>query len=283
MGNLNKKEIHDMFQRIKAGEKERIEDLYVKYKDLIINISFSIVKDRNIAEEISQNVFLKILKIDKEVFPDNNELSWIYTITKNQTIDYLRKQHTNIDIDSIYEIDDENNEIENIVEQDTYNKIIEGLEEKEREIISLKIISGMTFREIGEILEMPTATVQWKYYKAMHTLELLLSNMALFIITTVIYIKRKNIDNEKQEDIANNETHENIKIDGITSDKIEITTSSQNATTSSYIKESLFGFSMIFLIFTIIFGIIFAKHQQKRKIKRLNKLGVFLYSKIRKE
>ena len=94
--------------------------------------------------------------------------------------------------------------------------------------------------------------------------------LALFIITTVIYIKRKNIDNEKQEDIANNETHENIKIDGITSDKIEITTSSQNATTSSYIKESLFGFSMIFLIFTIIFGIIFAKHQQKRKIKRLN-------------
>ena len=270
MGNLNKKEIHDMFQRIKAGEKEGIEDLYVKYKDLIINISFSIVKDRNIAEEISQNVFLKILKIDKEVFPDNNELSWIYTITKNQTIDYLRKQHTNIDIDSIYEINDENNEIENIVEQDTYNKIIEGLEEKEREIISLKIISGMTFREIGEILEMPTTTVQWKYYKAMHTLELLLSNMALFIITTVIYIKRKNIDNEKQEDIANNETHENIKIDGITSDKIEITTSSQNATTSSYIKESLFGFSMIFLIFTIIFGIIFAKHQQKRKIKRLN-------------
>lgn len=270
MGNLNKKEIHDMFQRIKAGEKEGIEDLYVKYKDLIINISFSIVKDRNIAEEISQNIFLKILKIDKEVFPDNNELSWIYTITKNQTIDYLRKQHTNIDIDSIYEINDENNEIENIVEQDTYNKIIEGLEEKEREIISLKIISGMTFREIGEILEMPTTTVQWKYYKAMHTLELLLSNMALFIITTVIYIKRKNIDNEKQEDIANNETHENIKIDGITSDKIEITTSSQNATTSSYIKESLFGFSMIFLIFTIIFGIIFAKHQQKRKIKRLN-------------
>ena len=111
MWNLNKKEIHDMFQRIKVGEKEGIEDLYVKYKDLIINISFSIVKDRNIAEEISQNVFLKILKIDKEVLPDNNELSWIYTITKNQTIDYLRKQHTNIDIDSIYEINDENNEI----------------------------------------------------------------------------------------------------------------------------------------------------------------------------
>lgn len=270
MWNLNKKEIHDMFQRIKVGEKEVIEDLYVKYKDLIINISFSIVKDRNIAEEISQNIFLKILKIDKEIIPDNNELSWIYTITKNQTIDYLRKQHENIDLDSIYEINDENNEIENIVEQDTYNKIIEGLEEKEREIISLKIISEMTFREIGEILEMPTATVQWKYYKAMHTLELLLSNMALFIITTVIYIKRKNIDNEKQEDIANNETHENIKIDGITSDTIETTTSSQRATTSSYIKESLLGFSMIFLIFTIIFGIIFAKHQQKRKIKRLN-------------
>ena len=269
MSKLNKKEIHDIFQKIKLGEKGAIEEFYVKYKNLIINISFSIVKDRNVAEEISQNIFLKILKIDKEIIPDNNELSWIYTITKNQTIDYLRKQHENIDLDSIYEINDENNEIENIVEQDTYNKIIECLEEKEKEIVSLKVISGITFREIGEILGMPTATVQWKYYKAMHTLELLLSNMTLFIITTVIYISSKNIDNEKQEDIANNETHENIKIDGIISDVTETITitSSKNATTSSYIKSSLFCCSMIFLILTIIFGIIFAKHQQKRKLK----------------
>lgn len=67
MSNLNKKEIHDMCKKIKLGEKEAIEDLYVKYKDLIINTSFIIVKDRNVAEEISQNVFFKILKTDKEI------------------------------------------------------------------------------------------------------------------------------------------------------------------------------------------------------------------------
>lgn len=104
MKDLNKVEIHNVFQKIKSGEKTAIEELYVKYQKLVINISFSIVKDKNIAEEISQMIFLKILQSPIENIPNNNELSWIYTITKNQTIDYLRKQHNDINIDTIYNV-----------------------------------------------------------------------------------------------------------------------------------------------------------------------------------
>lgn len=77
MKDLNKVEIHNIFQKIKSGEKTAIEELYVKYQKLVINISFSIVKDKNIAEEISQMIFLKILQSPIENIPNNNELSWI--------------------------------------------------------------------------------------------------------------------------------------------------------------------------------------------------------------
>ena len=61
MNDLNKAEIHNIFQNIKNGNKEAIEELYAKYQKLVINISFSIVKDKDIADEISQIIFLKIL------------------------------------------------------------------------------------------------------------------------------------------------------------------------------------------------------------------------------
>lgn len=274
MNDLNKAEIHNIFQKIKNGEKEAIEELYVKYQKLVINISFSIVKDKNIAEEISQIIFLKILQKPIENIPNNNELSWLYTITKNQTIDYLRKQHNDIDIDTLYDIPDNDNKINEIIDRDTYNRMIDGLEEKEKEIVSLKVLTNFTFKEIGLILDMPTATVQWKYYKSVHTLKILLSNLSMFIITSLLYIKSRTKKIEENADVTNS-TKQNVhqSIDSIAPSSIDgFATESATATIQSSLfsnktEISLFSVSAIFLILTIIFGIIFAKNQQKRHHK----------------
>lgn len=274
MNDLNKAEIHNIFQKIKNGKKEAIEELYAKYQKLVINISFSIVKDKNIAEEISQTIFLKILQNPVENIPNSNELSWLYTITKNQTIDYLRKQHNDIDIDTLYDIPHNENKINEIINRDTYNRMIDGLEEKEKEIVSLKVLTNFTFKEIGLILDMPTATVQWKYYKSVHTLKILLSNLSMFIITSLLYIKSRTKKIEEKADVTNS-TKQNVhqSIDSIAPSSIDgfatesTTTTIQSSLFSNKIEISLFSVSAIFLILTIIFGIIFAKNQQKRHHK----------------
>lgn len=276
MNDLNKAEIHNIFQKIKNGNKEAIEELYAKYQKLVINISFSIVKDKDIADEISQIIFLKILQKPIENIPNSNELSWLYAITKNQIIDYLRKQHKDIDIDTLYDIPDNENKINEIIDRDTYNRMIDGLEEKEKEIVSLKVLTNFTFKEIGLILDMPTATVQWKYYKSIHTLKILLSNLTLLIITTMLYIRSKNEFNVEENDNSSMnipkqdsyKTIDSISPSSIDSFTAESTTSSiQSTLFSNKIEVSLFSVSAIFLILTIIFGIIFTKHQQKRHHK----------------
>ena len=70
--------------------------------------------------------------------PNRNESSWLYSITKNETINYLNHNKNNIDLDSIYNIEDDNNEINKIIDQDSYNRLIDKLNDKEKEIISLK-------------------------------------------------------------------------------------------------------------------------------------------------
>ena len=154
---------------------------------------------------------------------------------------------------------------------------------------------------------MPTATVQWKYYKAVNSLKISLGNLALFIITFIFLIVRKenlkSIDNksEKKEQNSNLGSSENKKQDSehivniestIRDDKSESTNDkSQESYDSNYnevfdvptannttavseklqsidvIQQVAIGFSGTFLIISIIFAIFFCKHQQKRNKK----------------
>ena len=215
------------------------------------------------------------------MLPENNELSWIYTITKNQTIDYLRKNRSNIDLYQIYDIQEKNSKIQEIVDIDFYNRTISGLDEKEKEILSLKILSKFTFKEIGQILNIPTATAQWRYYKSIHTLKLLISNLALLIISLTLFIKNKN-----NNIIEENKSINNININDDSEMKVKEDEDVKMAESSSIESFDFFAntgvsnestkyvntpqiitlsFSFIFLIFSIIFGIICIKHKKKNK------------------
>ena len=275
MEKIKTKDLHQVFQKIIAGDETAIEELYKNYKELVINIAFSIVKNKDISEEIAQIVFVKIIKIDKSKFPIANELSWIYSVTKNQTIEYLRKQHNEIDIDDIYDIPNLRNEIDEVIDIDNFNTIIKCLDEKEKEIVSLKIISDFTFKEISEILGIPIGTVQWKYYKALHTLKIFISNLAMFMLTFLIYIVNTQTKDRFESMIEEDSTQDNINMDidipinpGDIIVDSNISASTKSESTLANIKElGLVSICSIFLVLTIIFGIIFAKFQQKKKKK----------------
>ena len=288
MDKKDREKIHNIFQSIKNGEKNKVEELFVEYNSLITNISFSIVKDKNIAEEVSQMVYLKIMQIDSDKLPENNEFSWLYTTTKNQTIDYLKKQHNNVDVDSI-EVTDADNKIDEVIDKDAFNNMLEGLEEQEKEIVSLKVLANLTFSEIGLMLNIPTGTVQWKYYKAISSLKIMLSNLAMFVVVFSLYInmaKKSNIeenDLEKDNTVETQENYNNIIVEHH-SDNISIrdslnshlyadasdtsgAASLMSTWESSLIQVSLFSLATIFLVISIIFVFIFIKHQQKKKHK----------------
>ncbi len=299
MEKINVRELKELFIEIKYGNKIAFEKLYNNYNKLIYSIAYSILKNKQDAEDVVQIVFEKLYLIDKEKLPNRNESSWLYSITKNETINYLKRNKNNIDLDSIYNIEDDNNEINKIIDQDNYNRLISKLNNKEKEIISLKIISNLSFEEIGKLLKEPTGTIKWRYYKAVNTLKILLSNLGMFIITFVIGIKtlfNKKVSDKVEQDktIGNNTTEqtgentnaetkkgqENLK-DEVKSDasesqdketRNEINIVSQ-PTNTEIINNSgvcILSISFIFLIITIIFSIILAKYQLKLR-KKLSK------------
>ena len=271
MNKIRNENLHEIFQKMISGDETAIEELYKSYKNLVINIAFSILKNRDLSEEISQIVFMKIIKLEKSKLPTTNESSWIYAVTKNQTIEYLRKQHNEIDIEDIYDIPNVQNEIDEIIDIDDFNRIIKCLDGNEKEIVSLKIISNFTFREIAEILNMPIGTVQWKYYKAVHTLKIFISNLAMFAITFLIYIANTQTKNRFESNIEEDSVQDSINMPSNQGNIIidsNISADTKSESSLANIKElGLLSVCGIFLILTIILGIIFAKFQQKRKKK----------------
>ena len=294
MGDKEKEELKRIFYELKKGNKHVIEELYKKYYKVVYGIDFSILKNKEDSEDIVQIFFSKLYSLEKSKLPNNKEATWIYTTTKNEVLNFLKKKRNDIDYDSIYEIEDSNNYLNKIIDQDSYNRLISKLNDIEKEIISLKILSNFSFEQISRLLNIPTGTVKWKYYKSINTLKLLLSNLSMFIITflsSVFAFKNgKKLSNamdseEKQEivedvnkgedAVGNNREELKDKNDFVEDQETEkqeniiVEAPIVNANTN-YLGIGLMSISTIFLIITIAFSIIFTKHQLNRR-KKLSK------------
>ena len=152
------------------------------------------------------------------------------------------------------------------------------------------------------MLDEPAGTVKWRYYKSIHTLKLLISNLGMFIVTLVIGLKTMFItkdgvnieqsnniekgDNTKIEQENNQTITESTKQDinksieqeeqntvqntinqsNETKEEIQVP-GNESATNMNNYSIGIFAISSVFLILTIIFLINFIKYQLKRKVK----------------
>ena len=116
MGNVEKNELKIIFQKMRNGDESGIELLYKNYYSMIYGIAYSILKNKENSEDIVHNVFTKLMKMDKNLLPSKGESSWLYIVTKNEVMQFLRGQKVNVDIDDMYTIEAENNEIEDFID-----------------------------------------------------------------------------------------------------------------------------------------------------------------------
>lgn len=286
MGNLNEGELKELFIEIKHNNKIALEKLYNRYNKLVYGIAFSILKNKEDSEDVVQTVFSKLYVLEKDKLPTDKIGTWLYTVTKNEALLLLRKNNNDVGLDTIYDLEDENNEIDKFINKDSYNRLINGLNQKEQEVVSLKILSNFTFKEIGELLGESANTIKWRYYKSIYSLRIMLSNLGMFIITFVLGIatlknqkksapiikEDENFNNITGEDTANKEndridTNEVIQDNENTDSFENIIIEDTNVNTTNYLSIGIFSISAIFLAITITFSIFLAKYQLKVKKK----------------
>ena len=131
---------------------KEIEKLYDLYSNDVYRFIYSLSFDEDVSKDIMQSTFLEGIKSIKNFKRKCSEKTWLLAIAKNQYYTYLKKHPFT---ENLYDSDlDKYKDYEN-ESLDEYNevlKLINELKEPQRQIMILRLINDLTFKEIGEII-----------------------------------------------------------------------------------------------------------------------------------
>lgn len=160
--NLNQAEKN--IYKIADGDKSALKYIYDEFHYVVYNLALSILHNPQYAEDVSQEVFLKIWKNAHNFCPEKNLKAWIIEITKNQSIDFLRKKKNEVIIEDFDKINKCNENLdEQVIDKVFLEQLLFILPEINREIFIMHAIGGFTYKEISKILKMSIGKVFWNY------------------------------------------------------------------------------------------------------------------------
>lgn len=140
--------------------RERIFKWYEQYKTCLFRYALSLLKDPDGAEDVLQEIFLRLLA--GKNFPEpGKEQAYLYRMARNLCFDHLRRQKR---------LAQEPAQISSEQSQCAYIELISMLDSREQEVVTLKIVGGLTHREIAKVLGLTEHAAKKRYERAIQKL-----------------------------------------------------------------------------------------------------------------
>lgn len=160
---------------IQQGDRQGLKEIYDEYGKTIYQCVFQLLRNSHDAEDVTSEFFLKLWQIADTYCFGGRHKRWLVTIARNMALDLIRKRKreelTLTSEDGIsYEPADSVSAEDTALGRLSVAEAMESLDESEREIVNMKIIADMTFKDIAAVLGKPLGTVTWKYRNAIEKL-----------------------------------------------------------------------------------------------------------------
>lgn len=161
-------------QKILAGDISKFSYFIEKYKDMAFSIAFRIVSNREDAEEIVQDSFLKAFKALNKFRHDSKFSTWFYRIVVNNSLSKIkrdRKESGDIDIDKVSDTIIEHVEVvykslTNADQQKFINIALNELSIEDRLLLTLYYLNENSIVEITEITDISQENLKMKIHRA---------------------------------------------------------------------------------------------------------------------
>ncbi|MBQ8057561.1 MAG: sigma-70 family RNA polymerase sigma factor [Ruminococcus sp.] len=172
---MDNKELRECFDKIRKNNKDAFTLLYNEYKIPVYTVIYRIVNSKEVAEDITQEVFVKLFVSPPDSFIKKPR-AWIFTVARNSAIDYLRKNKDTFIEEAILTTPSVENEVINRL---NIEDALQELSITEREIITLHLNAGLTFKEIATITKLSLPATFRRYKKGLQILKEKLSGGVL--------------------------------------------------------------------------------------------------------
>ena len=168
----------ELMARIEGGDRHAFSTLYDRHINRVFGTAMASLRDRGIAEEVTQDVFLRVWRNSSSYNPQKSKFTtWLTTITRNRVVDTVRKLKrftkespdgdyaTLISIPSNETGPEEASVIK--IESERVEQAMSALPNEQRTVVLMAYFKGMTHSEISQELRVPSGTVKTRMRLAM--------------------------------------------------------------------------------------------------------------------
>jgi RNA polymerase sigma-70 factor (ECF subfamily) len=165
----------EIISKVLNGDQQAYAALVNRYQNYVFTLALRFTKNREDAEEVSQDIFVKAFRALADFKGTSKFSTWLYTIVNNTCITFLRKkrlQTHSLDKEGVFEVADSQDSglRANLVEQKSklmmVNNAINMLNADDAEIITLFYKSEQSLEEIARILGLETNTAKVRLHRA---------------------------------------------------------------------------------------------------------------------
>lgn len=165
----------EIIGRVLRGEQAAYAELVNRYQNYVFTLTLRLIKGREDAEEIAQDVFIKAYRSLADFRGESKFSTWLYTITNTTCITFLRKKRLTVhslDNERVFETADsldsgfKANQVEQKSRINMVNQAITLLSPDDAEIITLFYKAEQNLEEIGKILRLEPNTVKVRLHRA---------------------------------------------------------------------------------------------------------------------
>ncbi len=164
-----------LMQQVKQGDLRKASDLFDRYHKQLYNFFVKIAFDRELGHDLTQNVFLRMIKYRKTYNENKAFKSWIYQMARNVYADHYRKNKMlRADLADVEQIRHQLASVDERMVQDEREKLLYislfRLSTEQREILILTRFQQMKYEEVAHIMDITVANVKVKVHRALHKL-----------------------------------------------------------------------------------------------------------------
>jgi RNA polymerase sigma factor (sigma-70 family) len=160
-----------IMEAVKSGDLQQASLLFERYNKRIFNFLARMTMDRDLAEDLTQNVFLRIMKYRNSYREGLRFQSWIYQVARNVFSDHYQANKNKFsDFVDVEKISDYMADREDGEEYDEKEKLLQRsmarLTEEQRELLVLTRFQQMKYEEVAAIMDTTVANIKVKVHRA---------------------------------------------------------------------------------------------------------------------
>jgi len=168
-----------VLRKAQRGDERAFTLIVRAYETPIYNYVLRLVGDRALAEDLTQEVFLRVYQGLPKFSLRSKFTTWLFQVTKNRVLDELRanerRPRLSVALEDIPPLEVVDAPLENVEAMDAVWRSVGNLTPDLKMALLLRDVVGLSYTEIADSLEITLATVKWRIYKAREEVQLALA------------------------------------------------------------------------------------------------------------